>query len=101
MPLVPRQPIPALEIDTQRTKPEPRLAPLPMDANPDLKEAFQTYVRALGFVPNSVLIMQRKPKLVRALSQLAAAIWDSESEVPVGFKRLVAHVASKAHGCNY
>ncbi len=86
---------------TQRTKPEPRLAPLPMDANSDLKEAFQTYVRALGFVPNSVLIMQRKPKLVRALSQLAAAVWDPESEVPLGFKRLLAHVASKAHGCQY
>ena len=36
-----------------------RLAPLPMDAHPELKDAFATYVRTLGFVPNSVLIMQR------------------------------------------
>jgi hypothetical protein len=82
-------------------KPDPRLAPLPGDAMPDLKDAFQTYVKSLGFVPNSVLIMQRKPKMVKALSQLAAAVWDPESEVPVGFKRLLAHVASKAHGCHY
>ncbi len=84
-----------------RSRPDPRLAALPKDANPDLKDAFQTYVRVLGFVPNSVLIMQRKPKMVKALSQLAAAVWDPQSEVPVGFKRLLAHVASKAHGCHY
>jgi hypothetical protein len=85
----------------QTAKPDSRLPALPIDANPDLKDAFQTYVRVLGFVPNSVLIMQRKPKLVKAISQLAAAVWDPESEVPVGFKRLLAHVASKTHGCHY
>jgi hypothetical protein len=82
-------------------KPDPRLPALPADANPDLQDAFRTYVKVLGFVPNSVLIMQRKPKMVKALSQLAAAIWDPQSEVPVGFKRLLAHVASKTHGCHY
>jgi len=83
------------------TLPEPRLAPLPSDLHPDLQPSFQTYVKALGFIPNSVLIMQRKPKLVRALAALAAAVWDPESEVPRGFKRLVAHVASRASGCQY
>ncbi len=82
-------------------KPTSRLKPLPVDHVPELTESFQVYVKALGFVPNSVLIMQRKPKLVQALAQLAAAVWDPQSEVPVGFKRLVAHVASKAHGCHY
>ena len=82
-------------------KPDPRLMPLPQETTPELAGAFQTYVRVLGFVPNSVLIMQRKPKLVQALSQLAAAVWDPESEVSVGFKRMLAHVASRAHGCHY
>jgi alkylhydroperoxidase family enzyme len=85
----------------ERSKPDPRLAPLPMDAYPELKEAFQTNIRNLGFVPNSTLIMQRKPKLVKAFAQLSAAVWDPEGEVPVGFRRLVAHVASRAHGCHY
>ena len=79
----------------------PRLPALPMDNSPELAESFERYRTSLGFVPNSVLIMQRKPKLVKALSQLAAAVWDPESEVSVGFKRLLAHVASKAHGCQY
>ncbi|MFN7086431.1 MAG: carboxymuconolactone decarboxylase family protein [Burkholderiales bacterium] len=81
--------------------PEPRLEPLPPGTDPALQEAFRSYERALGFVPNSVLIMQRKPKLVRALAQLASAVWDPESEVPLGFKRLIAHVASRAAGCRY
>lgn len=80
---------------------DPRLAPLPQASTPELAEAFQTYVRALGFVPNSVLIMQRKPGLVRALAGLAAAVWDPEGEVTVAFKRMLAHVASRAHGCFY
>lgn len=82
-------------------KPKSRLMPLSVDHVPELKESLQTYVKSLGFIPNSVLIMQRKPKLVKALAQLAAAVWDPQSEVPLGFKRLVAHVASKAHGCHY
>jgi alkylhydroperoxidase family enzyme len=82
-------------------KPVSRLSPLPIDYAPELKESFQIYVKSLGFVPNSALIMQRKPKLVKALAHLAAAVWDPQSEVPLGFKRLVAHVASKAHGCHY
>ncbi len=83
------------------SSPNARLTALPIDHVPELKESLQTYVKTLGFVPNSVLIMQRKPKLVQALAQLAAAVWDPQSEVPLGFKRLVAHVASKAHGCQY
>lgn len=78
-----------------------RLAPLSPEATPELKESFEQYRRSMGFVPNSVLIMQRRPKVVRALAQLAAAIWDPESTVNLGFKRLLAHVASRAHGCEY
>ena len=50
----------------------PRIAPLPADANPDLKDAFDVYRKSLGFVPNSVLIMQRRPKLVKALARALA-----------------------------
>lgn len=78
-----------------------RMSPLPIDAVPELAEAWKVYEKSLGFVPNSVLIMQRKPKLVKALAGLAAAVWDPQGEVTVAFKRLLAHVASKAHGCSY
>jgi alkylhydroperoxidase family enzyme len=78
-----------------------RLSPLPPGEGNGLEAAFDTYRRSLGFVPNSVLIMQRRPKMVAALSQLAASVWDKESSVDLGFKRLVGHMASRAHGCQY
>jgi uncharacterized peroxidase-related enzyme len=78
-----------------------RIEPLPEHARPELAEAFAQYEKSLGFVPNSVLIMQRRPKMVKALAQLAAAVWDPDSEVDRGFKRLLAHFASRAAGCRY
>lgn len=84
-----------------RTRPSPRLQPLPQDHAPELCEAFQSMQDALGFVPNSILILQRKPKIAKALAQLTASIWDRDSTVDRGFKRLIAHVASRAAGCQY
>ncbi|MBI1965077.1 MAG: carboxymuconolactone decarboxylase family protein [Betaproteobacteria bacterium] len=79
-----------------------RIEPLPADLNPDLQDTLQTYRNYLGYVPNSVLIMQHRPRLVKALAQMASAVWDKEtSEVSLGFKRLVAYMASRTHGCNY
>jgi len=78
-----------------------RIEPLPPETTPELKDTFETYEKYLGYAPNSVLIMQHKPKLVKALAQMAQAVWDKESEVNLGFKRLVAYMASRTHGCNY
>lgn len=86
----------------QRVTPSPRLAPLPADHNPELADFFANAPRNFSFIPNSWLIMQRKPKLLRAFSQLSAALWDpADSKVDRGLKRLVAHVASRAAGCQY
>jgi alkylhydroperoxidase family enzyme len=85
----------------QRTSPLPRIKPLPQDHSPELKEQFEAMRKNLGFIPNSILIMQRKPKLAKALAQMTAAVWDPEGKVDRGFKRIIAHVASRAAGCQY
>lgn len=77
----------------QKINPE-RLDPLPPETTPDMKEEFDSFFKTLGFVPNSVLTMQRKPKLAKAFVQIQRAIWDPDSKVDRGFKRLVAYVAS-------
>jgi uncharacterized peroxidase-related enzyme len=82
-------------------KPSPRIQPLPPQHSPELEETFARFRQALGFVPNSMLILQRKPKLVKAMAQLTAAVWEPDGEVERSFKRLVAHVASRAAGCQY
>ena len=79
----------------------PRLAPLPPESTPELKSHFDFFLSTLGFTPNSVLTMQRKPRLVRAFAELNAAVMDPAGEVDLGFRRLVGHVASKAAGCLY
>lgn len=79
----------------------PRLAPLPPETTPELKAHFDFFLGTLGFTPNSVLTMQRKPKLVQAFAQLNAAVMDPAGEVDLGFRRLIGHLASKASGCLY
>ncbi len=83
----------------QRATPSPRILPLPPD--PALSEQFEASKKSLGFIPNSLLIMQRKPKMVKAWAQMLAAVWDPDGKVDRGFKRLVAHVTSRAAGCQY
>ena len=74
----------------------PRLAPLPPGHSPELGDQFASFLETLGFVPNSVLTMQRKPALVRAFVQMQAAIWSPDSKVDRGLKRLIAFAASRA-----
>ena len=79
----------------------PRLQPLSPDTSPELHSHFDFFLGTLGFTPNSVLTMQRRPKLVQAFAQLNAAVMDPAGEVDLGLRRLIGHVASKAAGCLY
>lgn len=55
---------------------------------------------AMGFVPNSVLTMARRPEILRAFATLAASVM-GPGTVRGDLKQLVAHVASTAAGCRY
>ncbi|MEJ2534848.1 MAG: carboxymuconolactone decarboxylase family protein [Gammaproteobacteria bacterium] len=77
------------------------LEPLPESASPELAEDFAIFERILGFVPNSLLTMQRRPEMVRAFGVLTTAVMDPDGPVDLGFLRLVAHFASRAAGCQY
>lgn len=78
-----------------------RLDPLPIGAAPELKEMFEKTLATNHYVPNSQLIMQRRPKLVTALRALSNAVFDADGEVSIGFKRLLAYVVARTHGCHY
>ncbi len=79
----------------------PRLAPLPPGAVPEVVDLFDK-IKATGhYIPNSQLILQRKPAILRALRGLSAAVMDPNGEVSLGMKRLLAYVASRVHGCHY
>lgn len=81
-------------------KSAPRLKPLPPD--PMFADIFSMFTCVGAIVPNALLIMQHRPKILRAFVQLMGAIADPEtSKVEGGLKRLIAHVASRAAGCRY
>ena len=77
------------------------LEPLPAESNPELAEDFAIFEHILGFVPNSLLTMQRRPKMVQGFGELTRAVMDPEGTVDLGFMRLIAHFASRAAGCRY
>lgn len=77
------------------------MQPLSREAHPELIEEFQLMESILGFVPNSVLTMQRKPGIVQGFAAMTRGVMDPEGEVSLGFKRLIAHMASMAVGCQY
>ena len=77
------------------------LDPLPPETTPELQEDFAIFERILGFIPNSLLTMQRMPGMVKGFGELTKAVMDPNGSVDLGFMRLVAHFASRAAGCQY
>lgn len=79
----------------------PLVEPLPEDHNPDLVDLIQFFRGPLGVVPNSVLTMQRRPKIARAFTELNKAVMENGGRVTAEQKRLIGYVASHAAGCRY
>jgi alkylhydroperoxidase family enzyme len=77
------------------------MQPLPPETTPELKEDFALFERILGFVPNSLLTMQRIPSMVKGFGELTRAVMDPDGAVDLGFMRLIAHFSSRAAGCQY
>jgi uncharacterized peroxidase-related enzyme len=79
-----------------------RLEPLSLDQVDGLEEVEQTYQRTLGFVPNGLRIMARRPEIVKGFIALRRAVLDpAAGTVPAELKNLCAHLASRTHGCMY
>jgi uncharacterized peroxidase-related enzyme len=70
------------------------------DDSPAYRQLEALCIETLGFMPNSVLAMLRVPGLAQALGALNHAVM-GQGTVDKAFKRLVAHMASRAAGCQY
>jgi len=77
------------------------MQPLPPATTPELKDDFDIFSRILGFIPNSLLTMQRMPAMVKGFGELTKAVMDPDGAVDLGFMRLIAHFSSRAAGCQY
>jgi len=77
------------------------MQPLDKSVTPELAEDFAIFEQILGFVPNSLLTMQRRPEMVKGFGVLTKAVMSKHGEVDLGLMRLIAHFASRAVGCQY
>ena len=75
----------------------------PLSANHDLetKELAKFFNETLGFCPNSVLTMQRRPAISKAFINLNKAVMANEGRVTSALKRMIAWVSSNSTGCRY
>jgi uncharacterized peroxidase-related enzyme len=79
----------------------PLVAPLPTDHDPEVAQLALFFNQTLGFPPNSVLTMMRRPALARAFTELNRAVMDNHGRVTSELKRLIGHIASTTAGCRY
>lgn len=80
-----------------------RMQPLPIESceDPELRAMMEHFADTFGFVPNSLLTMQRVPAIAKAAVAFNRAVFGPDTLVDLGVKRLVAYAASAAAGCQY
>ena len=79
----------------------PLITPLPADHDTEVAELAKFFNETLGFCPNSVLTMQRRPAIAKAFIGLNKAVMDNQGRVTSDLKRLIGYVASLTAGCQY
>jgi uncharacterized peroxidase-related enzyme len=81
-----------------------RITPLSREQLAEFEPLFQTIEKSMGFVPNSLLTLGRRPAILRGFAQMAIGVYGAPGEeMPITSElmRLIAHVASRAAGCRY
>ena len=76
------------------------VSPLSSNATPELTAKFEHYQNTRGFIPNSILTMQRRPEIAKAFMALNQAVL-YEGTVSEELKMLISLIASQAAGCRY
>lgn len=79
----------------------PLVTPLARGSSPEVDELSLFFNETLGFTPNSVLTMQRRPAIARAFINLNKAVMANEGRLTAEQKRLIGLLASSAAGCRY
>lgn len=79
----------------------PLVTPLSPNYDEETKKLANFYNETLGFCPNSVLTMQRRPDISKAFINLNKAVMANHGRVTSALKRMIAWVSSNATGCRY
>ena len=79
----------------------PLVTPLSNIKDKETQELVTFFNETLGFCPNSVLTMQKKPHLAQAFVNLNKAVMDNAGSISSEFKRIIAYISSNTAGCRY
>ena len=79
----------------------PLVKPLSSIEDKETQELVTFFNETLGFCPNSVLTMQKKPHLAQAFVNLNKAVMDNAGSISSEFKRIIAYISSNTAGCRY
>ena len=79
----------------------PLVKPLAADDNEEVAELARFFNETLGFCPNSVLTMQRRPAIAKAFINLNMAVMANDGRVTAEQKRLIGYITSANTGCRY
>ncbi|QDH69380.1 carboxymuconolactone decarboxylase family protein [Marilutibacter alkalisoli] len=79
----------------------PLVDPLPADSDAEVAELAKFFNETLGFCPNSVLTMMRRPAIAKSFIALNMAVMENRGRVTSALKRLIGYVSSHVAGCRY
>lgn len=79
----------------------PLVTPLEKGTSPEVDALATFFNETLGFTPNSVLTMQRRPEIAAAFINLNKAVMTNRDRVTSEQKRLIGYLASMTAGCRY
>ncbi len=77
------------------------VTPLEKGSSPAVAELAAFFDETLGFTPNSVLTMQRRPEIAEAFINLNKAVMANAGRVTAEQKRFIGMLSSLSSGCRY
>ena len=80
---------------------QPLVYPLEDINNKELQELITFYNETLGFCPNSVKTMFRRPAIAYAFINMNKAVMENKGNVTSDLKRFIGFISSNEAGCKY
>jgi uncharacterized peroxidase-related enzyme len=80
---------------------KPLVTPIDKDSSPETAEMARFYDETLGFTPNSLFTMMRRPRIAKAFLEMNQAVMENKGKVTSALKRQLAYLSSMTTGCRY
>lgn len=80
---------------------KPLVDPIDRNSSEETKEMARFYDETLGFTPNSLFTMMRRPRIARAFLEMNQAVMENKGRITSSLKRELAYLSSMTAGCRY